>query len=165
MSAKGPDRAVATAGVASGWMVRIGDDTRHAFYAGRQPGQLFKGAFDTAAVQRVFRFAPDAAGAHRFQRPSDAFQVLTILAEAGLQASVRVSGTGLPGAPETIEAGFLVEVAGALPLLVQYVTDEGRMSLRRERAAIMDFDLAMRRACEIEDARRVHARLVPACGR
>lgn len=147
--------------VSDAWVIRVGDDMRHAFYAGRKTGQLFRGDFHAASIERCYKFAPRPCGAFQFNRPSEAFQVLTILDESGLPASLRIWS---PAQGDTThEAGFLVEVAGTLRLASQYLCEDGSLTLKRACAAVMDFRSAMHHACAIEESRQGKTRLVAVC--
>jgi len=154
-----------------GWMLKInagaGPTLREAWFAGRRPGQYFSGIFDLASVQRCYEFSKSTSTAHKFTKASDAFQVLTILKDVGILSAVHVlTGDEIDGAPQSVEAGFIVEVthseSGPQPRYLASVAGTVRkFSESRQGAVVMDFMSAMDAACRVESDHAGLARLVP----
>lgn len=153
-----------------GWMLKInagaGPTLREAWFAGRRPGQYFSGKFDLASVQRCYEFAKTPSQAHTFTRASDAFQVLTILKDVGILSTVHVlTGAEINGEPQSVEAGFIVEVTHSEEsteprYLASSIVGAVPLASERKGAVVMDFMGAMDAACRIEQAQSGLARLV-----
>lgn len=156
----------------NGWMLKIkkssGNQLKEAWFAGRKAGEYFGGAFTAESVMRCYAFSRDVAKAHTFTRASDAFQVLTILKDVGFVSCVHVlTGLEVKGEPQSIEAGFVVEVThtedGPQPRYLASVagTTAQKFSETRQGAMVMDFMSAMDAACRVESDHAGLARLVP----
>lgn len=154
----------------NGWMLKIqkssGNQLKEAWFAGRKAGEYFGGTFTIESVMRCYEFSHYVAVAHTFTRASDAFQVLTILKDAGIVSTVHVL-TDQEGEPTSVEAGFVVEVthseecAEPRYLASQFAGGKiGALAKTKQGAVVLDFMTAMDMACRVEQDKAGLARLV-----